>query len=77
MEPTAGRPPAAWLPVRAERSDGNKTLLERLPEAFEGKSGSRGGGGDFESERSELHSKIGELTVKLDFAVKKSRQLGL
>ena len=37
MEPTAGRPPAAWLPVRAERSDGNKTLLERLPEAFEGK----------------------------------------
>ncbi len=58
-------------------SDWKKTLLERLPEAFEGKSGSRGGGGDFESERSELHSKIGELTVKLDFAVKKSRQLGL
>ncbi len=58
-------------------SDWKKTLLERLPEAFEGKKGGRGGVGDFESERSELHSKIGELTVKLDFAAKKSRQLGL
>ena len=58
-------------------SEWKKTLLERLPEAFEGKKGGRGGGGDFESERSELHSKIGELTVKLDFAAKKSRQLGL
>ena len=58
-------------------SDWKKTLLARLTEAFEGKNGGRGGDGDFESERSELHSKIGELTVKLDFAVKKSRQLGL
>ena len=58
-------------------SEWKKTLLERLPEAFEGKKGGRGGGGDFESERNELHSKIGELTVKLDFAAKKSRQLGL
>jgi transposase len=58
-------------------SEWKKTLIERLPEAFEGKKGGWGGGEDFESERSELHSKIGELTVKLDFAVKKSRQLGL
>lgn len=57
-------------------SEWKKILLERLPEAFEGKKGGRGGE-DFESERSELHSKIGELTVKLDFAAKKSRQLGL
>lgn len=32
---------------------------------------------DFEAERSELHSKIGELTVRLDFVVKKSKQLGV
>lgn len=58
-------------------SEWKRTLIERLPEAFEGKKGGRVGGEDFESERSELHSKIGELTVKLDFAIKKSRQLGL
>jgi transposase/putative transposase len=32
---------------------------------------------DFEKERSALHSKIGELTVHVDFLRKKSRQLGL
>jgi len=32
---------------------------------------------DFAIERTELHSKIGELTVKLDFVVKKSKQLGV
>jgi len=32
---------------------------------------------DFESEREALHSKIGELTVRLDFVVKKSKQLGV
>ncbi len=32
---------------------------------------------DFEAEREQLHSKSGELTVKLDFVVKKSRQLGV
>ncbi len=32
---------------------------------------------DFEAERETLHSKIGELTVKLDFVVKKSKQLGV
>jgi transposase-like protein len=58
-------------------SDWKRILLEKLPEAFEGKRGGRGGAETFESERNELHSKIGELTVKLDFAIKKSRQLGL
>ena len=58
-------------------SEWKKTLRERLPEACERKKGGRGGGEDFERERGELHSKIGELTVKLDFAIKKSRQLGL
>lgn len=32
---------------------------------------------DFNAERTDLHSKIGELTVKLDFVVKKSKQLGV
>ncbi len=58
-------------------SDWKKILIDRIPEAFERKKGGRGGSEDFEKERDELHSKIGELTVKLDFAVKKSRQLGL
>jgi len=58
-------------------SDWKKILIDRMPEAFERKNGVRGGGEDFEREREELHSKIGELTVKLDFAAKKSRQLGL
>jgi len=58
-------------------SDWKKILLERLPEAFEGNKGGRGGGEVFDKEREALHSKIGELTVKLDFLEKKSRQLGL
>jgi hypothetical protein len=32
---------------------------------------------DFDKEREGLHSKIGELTVQLDFVVKKSKQLGV
>jgi transposase/putative transposase len=32
---------------------------------------------DFEKERAALHSKIGELSVHVDFLQKKSRQLGL
>jgi transposase len=32
---------------------------------------------DFSAERTDLHSKIGELTVQLDFVVKKSKQLGV
>lgn len=52
-----------------------KTLLEGVGEVF-GREKS-GGGGEFEAEREKLHSKIGELTVKLDFLEKKSKQLGL
>ena len=49
-------------------------IRERLPELFEG----TGKGGE-ESERliADLHQKIGELTVDLDFLKKKSKQLGL
>ena len=32
---------------------------------------------DFDKERSERHSKIGQLAVEVDFLRKKSRQLGL
>jgi hypothetical protein len=32
---------------------------------------------DFAGERTALHSKIGDLTVQVDFLVKKSKQLGV
>jgi len=52
-----------------------KTVIrDRLPELFEA-----GGAAGEDTERviSELHRKIGELTVDLDYVKKKSRQLGL
>lgn len=33
--------------------------------------------GDFEAERQQLHAKIGQQAVELDWLTKKSRQLGL
>jgi hypothetical protein len=32
---------------------------------------------DFERQRDELHAKIGQLSVEVDFLRKKSKQLGL
>lgn len=55
-------------------SQWKKTVQEKLGQVFEG--GTRGSG-DFEKERDQLHSKIGQLTVELDFVTKKSKQLGL
>ena len=52
-----------------------KTVIrERLPERFDtaGK-----GGEDTERLVADLHQKIGELTVDLDYLKKKSKQLGL
>jgi putative transposase len=49
-------------------SEWKKTLSEGLGEAFE--RGKGGLGEEFEREREKLHSKIGELTVKLDFLEK-------
>ena len=49
--------------------------MEGVGEVFE--RGKTGGQTGFEQEREKLHSKIGELTVKLDFLEKKSKQLGL
>jgi transposase len=57
-------------------SEWKRTGLERFSQVFD--RGAEGGSEmDFERERTELHSKIGELTIKLDFVTKKSKQLGL
>jgi transposase len=57
-------------------SEWKKNLSERLPGLFERGAG-QNPGEDFERERGKLHSKIGELTIQLDFVTKKSKQLGL
>ncbi len=57
-------------------SDWKKKLAQGAGSVFDpGKA--PGAPGDFSAERTELHSKIGELTVQLDFVVKKSKQLGV
>jgi hypothetical protein len=50
-------------------------LVENIAGLFE--KGKRTGKEDFEKERDRLHSKIGQLTVEVDFLEKKSKQLGL
>lgn len=55
-------------------SDWKKMLLDRLSVVFDNESKSQP---DFDKERQKLHSKIGELTVQVDFLQKKSKQLGL
>ena len=52
-----------------------KMLAENIAGVFEGSK--RAGKEDFEKERERLHSKIGQLTVEVDFLEKKSKQLGL
>jgi transposase len=56
-------------------SDWKKKLSTQAGSVFE--SGAAKEQEDFSAERTDLHSKIGELTVMLDFAVKKSKQLGV
>ena len=60
----------------AQVADWKKTVQERLTTVFDRDAAGRIEG-DFGRERKELHSKIGELTIKLDFLEKKSKQLGL
>jgi transposase len=57
-------------------SEWKKTMTEGATGVF-GPGKSKTEGEDFEQERSALHSKIGQLTVEVDFLRKKSRQLGL
>ena len=52
-----------------------KMLAENIAGVFEGSK--RSGKEDYEKERERLHSKIGQLTVEVDFLEKKSKQLGL
>jgi transposase-like protein len=56
-------------------TDWKKMLVENIAGLFE--KGKRTGKEDFEKERDRLHSKIGQLTVEVDFLEKKSKQLGL
>lgn len=56
-------------------SEWKKTMLERMSLVFE--STGVKNQPDFDQERQSLHSKIGELTVQLDFLQKKFKQLGL
>lgn len=57
-------------------SEWKKAMLERAASVF-GPSAKGSANGDFESERSQLHAKIGQQAVEIDFLTKKSRQLGL
>lgn len=57
-------------------SEWKKTMTEGATGVF-GPGKGMAGAEDFEQERSALHSKIGQLTVEVDFLRKKSRQLGL
>lgn len=56
-------------------SDWKKLLCEQAGTLFENGKGREVE--DFSMERTDLHSKIGELTVQLDYVVKKSKQLGV
>lgn len=56
-------------------SEWKRQLSEQAGSVFE--SGKSREVEDFDKEREGLHSKIGELTVQLDFVVKKSKQLGV
>jgi transposase-like protein len=53
-----------------------RSLQQSLPGVFE-RVGKSKGRDDFEVEREKLHSKIGQLTIEVDFLIKKSKQLGL
>ena len=57
-------------------SDWKKTTQEGVAGVFE-RVGSDRGEMEFEREREKLKAIIGDLTVKLEFMAKKSKQLGL
>ena len=57
-------------------SEWKKTMTAGAAGVF-GAGGGKAGAEDFVRERSQLHAKIGEQAVALDFLTKKSKQLGL
>ena len=57
-------------------SDWKKAMMERMPEIFS--SGRKKSPEDqYEREKAQLHAKIGQQAVEIDFLTKKSKQLGL
>jgi len=57
-------------------SEWKKTMTEGAAGVF-GPGARKGEGEDFDRERTQLHAKIGEQAVVIDFLTKKSKQLGL
>lgn len=57
-------------------SEWKKTMAEGAPGVF-GPGARRSEAEDFDRERTQLHAKIGEQAVVIDFLTKKSKQLGL
>lgn len=52
-----------------------KEMLERLPELFQAQNAKKDLTAD--KEKEELHRKVGQLTMEVDFLEKKCRQLGI
>ncbi len=50
-------------------------MLDRLPELFEGNISAKNK--DAEKEQEQLHRKVGQLTMEVDFLEKKCKQLGI
>ena len=57
-------------------SEWKKAIADGAPSLF-GPGSGKAGSEDFEGERTQLHAKIGQLAVELDWLTKKSKQLGL
>ena len=52
-----------------------KEMLEHLPELFDNKNTRKDK--DSDREKEQLHGKVGQLTMEVDFLEKKCRQLGI
>ena len=52
-----------------------KEMMEHLPEIFENKNARKDK--DNDREKEQLHGKVGQLTMEVDFLEKKYRQLGI
>ncbi len=57
-------------------SDWKKRMAQGAAEVFETR-GKKSPGKDFDQERDNLHRKIAQLSIELDWLQKKSKQLGL
>ena len=57
-------------------SEWKKAMADGAQSLF-GPGSGKAGSEDFEGERTQLHAKIGQLAVELDWLTKKSKQLGL